>query len=111
MKYLYGEFPEHQLQDTARLMHGDIHKLLIYKDNKITEKNFKTESDFIKFFDNLLLRFDGINHLLNYPKLMLYFMGSLQKAYDEAMKEDFNYAIYRKLILDAHNYLSQIFEK
>lgn len=111
MKCLYGEFPAKQLEDAAKIMHGDIHKLLIYKDSKIIEKNFKTESDYFKYFDNLLLRFDGINHLLDYPKLMMYFMGTLQRAYDEAMKEDFNFTIYRKLILDAHNYLSQMFEK
>ena len=41
MQYLYGEFTDEQVQEAVRVMHNDIHKLLLYKDNQIDEVIFK----------------------------------------------------------------------
>ena len=44
MTYLYGEFADKQIELNARLMHGEVHKLLIYKDTNISEPLFKDDS-------------------------------------------------------------------
>ena len=37
MKHLYGTFSDSQIQSYATTMHNEIHKLLLHKDNNITE--------------------------------------------------------------------------
>lgn len=111
MKYLHGEFSDNQILETARIMHNDIHKLLLYKDNKIEEKIFNSEEDFLIYFNNLLFRFGGLNTLLGKPTLMVILMSDLQAAYDESQKENFNYKLFRKAILDAHGYIKAMFEE
>lgn len=39
MKYIYGSFTKRQIKEAALAMHNDVHKLLLYKDNRIEEKN------------------------------------------------------------------------
>ena len=109
MQYLYGEFSDNQIIFNAKLMHNDIHKLLIYKDKEIEEKFFKTDFDYNNFFNNLLVRFGGLNKLLGEPKLMISFMSTLQAAKEESDKPNFNYKEFRRLIFDAHGYLTQMF--
>lgn len=111
MKYIYGEFSDKQIEINAKLMHNEIHKLLIYKDPSIEDKIFESNEDFIIYFINLLLRYGGLNELLGEPKQMVAFMSTLQAALDEVVNEDFNYNVYRKLILDAHGYIKSIFEE
>ena len=38
MVYTYGNFQKEQLTQTAKSMHNDVHRLLLYKDEKIKEK-------------------------------------------------------------------------
>ena len=54
MKYLYGEFTDKQINEAVRVMHNDIHKLLLYKDKKIEETIFNSEEDFFNYYDNLI---------------------------------------------------------
>lgn len=111
MKYLYGEFSDNQIQVNASRMHSEIHKLLLYKDTEITESIFSSENDFLNYFDNLLFRFGGLNELLGEPDYMVSLMSTLQAAYDEVYKDDFNYYIFRKLILNAHGFITMMFEE
>ena len=46
MEYLYGEFTDEQITEAVRAMHNDIHKLLLYKDNKIEEIIFENDEAF-----------------------------------------------------------------
>ena len=50
MKYLYGEFTDKQINEAVRVMHNDIHKLLLYKDKKIEETIFNSEEDFFNYY-------------------------------------------------------------
>lgn len=111
MDYLYGNFTCDQVNESVRQMHNDIHKLLLYKDNKTTEKIFNSDEDFIKFFTNLLFRFGGLNELLGTPKQMISFMSTLQAAYNEATSDQFSYKIFRRAILDCHGYIKEMFEE
>ena len=42
---------------------------------------------------------------------MITLMSTLRAAYDESLKKDFNYKIFRKAILDSHGYIKAIFEE
>lgn len=111
MKYLYGEFSDNQIQSTTLLMHNEIHKLLLYKDNNFKDDIFKSDEEFYNYFSNLLYRYGGFNELLGKPNMMVNFMSVLQEAYHESLRDDFNYKKFRKLILDAHGYLTNMFKE
>ena len=89
---------------------NDIHKLLLYKDNKIEEKIFDSDEDYIKFFTNTLFRFGGLNELLGEPTQMVSLMSTLQAAYDEVQSSTFRYKTFRRAILDCHGYIKSMFE-
>lgn len=111
MKYLYGEFTDNQIEINANIMHNEIHKLLLYKDNKVKEKIFNSEQDFQNYFTNLLKRFGGFNKLLGEPKYMVSLMSTLQAAYDESNSENYDFLTFRRLILDSHGYVKAMFEE
>lgn len=111
MKYLYGEFSENQMQLNAKMMHSEVHKLLLYKDSNVTQEIFSNEDDYRIYFKNLLYRFGGLNELLGCPSQMVALIATLQSAYDLALGDKFNYSEYRRLILNAHNYIKIIFEE
>lgn len=110
MKYIYGEFSDNQIEINAKLMHGEIHKLLLYKDPNFSKELFKNDDDFFVYFRNLLYRFGGLNELLKEPPQMVALMSTLQAAYDEASADSYKWNIYRRLILDAHGYVKAMFE-
>lgn len=110
MKYKYGEFADEQINSNAKFMHGEIHKLLLYKDPKIEFPIFKDDNDFYVYFRNLMYRFGGMNELLDEPDQMVALMSTLQAAYDEVLNADYEWSVYRRLILDAHGYVKAIFE-
>jgi hypothetical protein len=110
MEYLYGEFSDNQIELNAEIMHSEIHKLLLHKDKRITEQLFSSEDDYLRYFNNLLYRYGGFNELLGEPVYMVSLMSTLQAAYDEVRHKPFSYSVFRRLILDAHGYVAQIFE-
>ena len=109
MKYLYGNFSDEQIYYQAKNMHSEIHRLLIYKDKNIVQKNFSSDEDFVSYFKNILMRYGGLNSLLGEPPGMILFMSTLQAALEECLDSDFDYSRFRKLIFDAHGYLTQMF--
>ena len=109
MKYIYGEFSDKQIELNAKSMHNAIHKLLLYKDKNVSVLIFDTNEQFLHYFQNLLYRFGGFNSLLGEPEQMVSLMSTLQAAYDEVKSDCFNYSVYRRLILDAHGFISSMF--
>ena len=53
-------------------------------------------------------RIDGLNRLLSYPTEIVTIMCLLEAALVETRKEDFDYLVYRKLVLDAHAQIDKI---
>lgn len=111
MKYLYGEFSNGQIQLNAKIMHSEVHKLLLYKDKNLEQEIFSNDNDFKIYFKNLLYRFGGLNELLGCPTQMVALISTLQSAYDMVQSDKFSYCEYRRLILNAHNYIKNIFEE
>lgn len=111
MEYLYGEFTDRQIEISASIMHGEVHKLLLYKDKYFEEKVFEDDQAFLRFFRNILVRYGGLNELLGEPENMVAFMSTLKAAYDEVRNPHFRFGKFRRLILDAHTYISAMFEE
>lgn len=110
MEYIYGSFTKRQINEAARAMHNDVHKLLLYKDNRIEEKIFENDEAFLIFFHNIMFKFSGTKTLFNNNGIMVTLMATLQAAYDEAVSDEFDYMTFRRAILDSHNYIKQMFE-
>lgn len=111
MRHLYGNFSDNQIKSNAILMHNEIHKLLLHKDNNVPEVIFDSEDDYKNYFLNLMLRYGGLNELLGCPTKMVALLSTLQAAFCEVTSNDYDYSIYRKLILDAHGYVKSMFEE
>lgn len=108
MKYKYGEFSEEQMSRYKIKLHNRLFWLLLYKDPETCE-DYK-DIDFDKYIVFLMKELDGFNHLFEYPTNMVRIVSLIQAAYDESSKEDFNYKVYRKLVLDAQNLVDKIEE-
>lgn len=102
-------FTDSQIKDYAKLMHSEIHKILLYKDKYVKDIIFDSEDDFNQYFSNIILRYCGYNYLLGQPEQMIAFISTLQAAFNETKKDDFRYNVFRRLIFDAHGYLTQMF--
>ena len=99
MKYIYGSFTKRQIKEAAHAMHNDVHKLLLYKDNRIEEKIFENDEAFLIFFQNVMFKFSGTKTLFNNNGIMV-----------EVTSDEFDYMTFRRAILDSHNYIKQMFE-
>lgn len=109
MQYRYGNFPKKQISNVKTQIHKEMFYLLLYKDPK-TSQNF-SEVNFPKYYENFMRKLNGFNRLLNYPTEIVSIMSLLEAAYIETEKDDFDYRIYRKLVLDAHALVDRINEK
>ncbi len=98
-KHLYGRFSEGQIEQTKKNLRGSIFFLLLCVDEK-TSWEYQ-DVDVNKSFNGLLLKLGGMNKLLLEPPEIVTTMSLLQAALIEYNKPDFNFSIYRKLILDA----------
>ena len=99
MKHLYGEFSENQIAQTKKSLRGSIFFLLLCVDPK-TSWEYE-DVDVNKCFNGLLLKIGGLNELLLKQPEVVTTMSLLQAALMEFNNPDFNFTIYRKLILDA----------
>ena len=99
MKNLYGEFTQTQIAQVKKSLRGSIFFLLLCVD---PQTSYEYENiDVNKCFEGLLLKLGGMNDLLmNQPEIVTT-MSLLQAAMNEFNKTDFDFKIYRKLILDA----------
>lgn len=106
MKTIYGTFSEEQMEQYKKQLHSKMFWMLLYKDPKTSEKY--SEVNFDKYFYNLMREIDGLNILLGYPSEIVGIMSMLEAAHKESLKENFDYSVYRKIVLDAHNLVDKI---
>lgn len=111
MQYIYGDFTDKQINEAVRAMHGDIHKLLLYKDKTIEEKIFEDDEAFLVFFENVMFKLGGTKILFNDNGLMVTLMATLQGAMDNFKSDHFSYKKFRRAILDSHGYIKAMFEE
>lgn len=102
----YGWFDEEQFRCFKKKFHKELHWLLLYKDPNTAEE-YK-HVDFDKYFEGFMRRINGLSSLLFYPPEIVEIMNTLEAAFLETRKPDFNYRLYRKLVLDAHTLVDKI---
>lgn len=108
MKHKYGEFTESQVAVTKQSMRKQIYFLLLCADPK-TKDNYQNV-DIDQAFESILTKFGGLNEVLLCPPELVKVLALLEAARIEYSKESFNFAHYRKLILDAGNEVLKIKE-
>ena len=106
MNTLYGKYGEQQLSDYREKLHNKMFWLLIYKDPKSIDEY--RHVDFDKYFRSLMKEINGLNDILLQPAKLIEMMTLLQAAYNETVSENFDYRVYRKFVLDAHNILDEM---
>ena len=102
----YGTFNNEQMEKFKVKLHKELFWLLIYKDPET--KDDYSNVDFEKYFKGMMKKINGLNSLLFYPYEIVSIMSLLEAALIETQLDDFDYKIYRKLILDAHNLVDKI---
>lgn len=98
----YCVFSPAQISEEKKKIHSAVHWCLIYK-----EQGYK---DLDKYMDGLLGRIGGMNKLFGCPCEIITLMSLIQAAKDENLKDNCDFAYYRKLILDAHSMIDKIKE-
>ena len=99
MRHLYGEFSENQIAQTKKSLRSSIFFLLLCVDPKTSCEY--PNVDVNRCFNGLLLKIGGLNDVLLRQVEVVTTISLLQAALNEYNKPDFNFGIYRKLILDA----------
>lgn len=99
MKYKYGEFTDKQFNDALLRIRKKIFFLLLYVDPNTKEEY--TCIDINGAFENLLYELAGMNSILFNPPELVTVCTLLEAARMEYCAEDFNFRVYRKLILDS----------
>lgn len=112
MKHLYGEFSKNQIQETKKKLRKSIFFLLLCADeNTLPDiKKDYGEVDVNKTFQGLLLKLGGMNQLLMEPPELVTIMSLLQAALIEYNKPEFDFQVYKRLVLDAGAEVSRLKE-
>lgn len=108
ISYKYGNFTKTQVCSEKEKLRKDIFFLLIIADPK-TKKEYENY-DIKKSITSILYRLDGMNSLFEYPPELIEVSSLLERALLEINKNNFDFSIYRKLILDAGGKISHFKE-
>lgn len=106
MVYEYGEFTPNQVADIKHLIQKKIFYLLIVAENQAQYKNV----DIPAAFDDLLRMLAGFNDLLNHPAEVVSISCRLKAALSEYQSSDYDFTVYRRLILTAGKEVESIKE-
>lgn len=99
MKHLYGNFPKKQVEKLCKSLRGSIFFLLVSVDPKTKDEH--KDVDVEQNFDYIFNRLNSLNKLLINRVELVDVMSMLHTARLEYRKPDFDFKVYRKLILDA----------
>ena len=104
--YKYGEFADMQLTEVTEILRKCIFFLLLVAEDMETKERFP-DVNLETANTTLLWRISGLNKLLGEPPELVTVLSLLEEA-KSMITHDFNYAKYRKLILDAGNEITKI---
>lgn len=99
MKHKYGNFTESQMMLTKKLIRKQIFFLLLCADPE-TKNNYK-HVDLNSAFEGLLYKLDGLKSVLGEPQELVDVISLLEEALIKYNEPEFNFSVYRKLILSA----------
>lgn len=104
----YGEYSKNQIASVKLYIRKSIFFLLLYVDSNT--KEIYQGVDVENAFQSLQLKLNGLNKILLEPPELVIVMSLLESALSEYKKNDFNFKVYRKLILDAGSEIMKICE-
>ena len=99
IEHLYGTFSTSQFEQVKQSLRGSIFFLLLCVDPKTCCEY--SNVNVLKCFDGLMLKIGGLNSLLKEQPELVHILSLLEAAKNEYTRDNFNYYVYRKLILDA----------
>lgn len=99
IEHLYGTFSSSQIAQAKQSLRGSIFFLLLCVDPN-TCKEYPNV-DVLKCFNGLMLKIGGLNSLLQEQPELVNILSLLEAAKNEYTKINFDFSVYRKLILDA----------
>lgn len=99
LKHKYGEFTKQQISEIKQFLRKQIFLLLIYVDPETNEEYKYVNVD--NAFVHLLCKLGGLNSILCEPPELVTVISLLEAARIEYSKKDFDFKIYRKLVLDS----------
>lgn len=97
INHKYGSFESNQIHSTKEKLRKKIYFLLLIADPS-TAENY--DVDVTAAFKNVQHVLDGYNSLVGYPREVVTVASLLEKALIN-YQENFDFQLYRKLILDA----------
>ena len=108
MIHKYGSFTESQMQLTKRSIRKQIFFLLLCVDPE-TKGNY-THINVEEAFKGLLYKLDGLSSILGEPQELVEVISLLEEALIKYNEPEFNFRVYRRLILSAGSLVSSIKE-
>lgn len=109
MLHKYGwDFSQPQIINTKSDLRRKIFFLLLCVDPKTKDEYVNV--DVKTAFDSLLRNLGGFNELFRCPVEVVKIMSLLEAALKEYMNPDFQFSVYRKLVLDAGSEVLKIKE-
>lgn len=99
MKHLYGNFSDKQIEKLRKSIRGSIFFLLVCVDPETKDK-YK-DVDVEKNFDYIITRLNNLNKLLIDRVEIIDVISMLHSARLEYRNPNFDFKVYRKLVLDA----------
>ena len=94
----YGEYSSSQISSVKKTLQKSIFYLLLYVDPQT--KSQYPNIDVNEAFQSLQFRINGLNSILLEPPELVETMSYLESA-QQVYNGEFNFPVYRKLILDA----------
>lgn len=95
----YGEFADMQISEIKEMLRKQIFFLLLVAEDLEAKEKFP-KVDLVQANTTLLWRISGLNELLGEPTELVIVLSLLEEA-KNTITDNFNFAKYRKLILDA----------
>lgn len=99
MKHLYGNFSDKQIEKLRKSIRGSIFFLLVCVDPETKDKH--KDVDVEKNFDYIITRLNNLNKLLIDRVEIIDVISMLHSARLEYRNPNFDFKVYRKLVLDA----------
>lgn len=108
MRHKYGNFTKSQMTLTKKLIRKQIFFLLLCADPK-TKDNYR-HINLNLAFEGLLHKLDGLNSVLGEPQELVDVISLLEEALIQYNEPEFDFSVYRKLILNAGSIIDIIKE-
>lgn len=108
MRHKYGNFTEKQIRLTKKSIRKQIFFLLLCADPKTKSKYIHI--DVIEAFKGLLYKLDGLSNILGNPQEIVEIVGMLEEALIQYTEPNFDFQVYKRLVLGAGSLVNNIKE-